>query len=48
MEKFEISGEVLNKIMAVLGNLTYVQVAKLIEDIKADVKPIDADEDKKD
>jgi len=36
--RFTISEEVLNKILQVLGNAPYAQIAALIQEIQADVK----------
>ncbi len=38
--RYSISQEVLNKIMAHLGNQPYIVAAPLIEEIKADIAPI--------
>jgi len=44
-ERVSVSVEVMNKVMAVLGNLPYQQVAGLVQEVQQDVKPIDGKPD---
>lgn len=41
MKRLSISEEVINKVVAVLSGLPYRQVAGLVNEISADVRPIE-------
>jgi hypothetical protein len=43
-ERVTVSVEVLNKVMAVLGQLPYQQVSGIVDELRADVKPVEEEE----
>ena len=45
MERITLSVEVMNKIMNVMGQLPYQQVAQLVQEIQQDAKKIEAPTD---